>query len=46
MIDYFMVSPDASLIPLLHDPDMPLTGGAKMANEVLSNEGYPKRFQQ
>jgi uncharacterized protein YlbG (UPF0298 family) len=29
MIDYLTISPDTSCVFLLHDPEMPLTGGAK-----------------
>jgi hypothetical protein len=35
LIDYLTVSPDTSCVFLLHDPEMPLTGGAK--------KGHPKK---
>jgi hypothetical protein len=35
-IDYLTVSPDTSCVFLLHDPETPLTGGAK--------KGLPKKF--
>jgi uncharacterized protein (DUF1800 family) len=38
LIDYLTVSPDTSCVFLLHDPEMPLNGGAK--------KGHPqKKFQ-
>jgi hypothetical protein len=38
LIDYLTVSPDTSCVFLLHDPEMPLTGGAK--------KGLPKKVLQ
>jgi hypothetical protein len=38
LIDYLTVSPDTSCVFLLHDPEKPLTGGAK--------KGRPQKILQ
>jgi hypothetical protein len=46
LLDYITVSPDTSCVFLLHDPETPLTGGAKKGRQKnFSNEGGDKRFQ-
>jgi hypothetical protein len=46
LIDPLTVSPDTSCVLLLHNPEMPLTGGAKKGClKNISNEGGDQRFQ-
>jgi hypothetical protein len=45
LIDYVTVSTDTSCVFLLHDPETPLTSGAKKGRpQKISNEGGDQRF--